>query len=172
VAEFNENVWAPWRMKYITALGEQSEGGGCFLCAYRDRPADDARNYVLWRSKRTLVLLNRYPYTSGHLLIAPVEHKPEPEDFDEATLCELMLRLRDAKRAVRRALRADGFNIGMNLGRCAGAGLPDHMHWHLVPRWDGDTNFMFVSGDVRVIPESLDETYRRIRRAASDLGLP
>lgn len=170
MAERNKNVWAPWRMPYIDQLGGEDQAG-CFLCRYRDEPAADASNHVLWRTPQTLVLLNRFPYTGGHLLIAPTAHVPQPEDLPESTLCELALRLRDAKRVLAEAFAAEGFNLGMNLGRCAGAGLPDHMHWHIVPRWTGDTNFMAVSGDVRVIPLALEEIYDRLRAAAGRLGL-
>lgn len=169
MAEHNENLWAPWRIEYIEQLGQREQG--CFLCDYRNAPERDAENLVLWRSPRTLVVLNRFPYTGGHLLIAPIDHKPQPEDLDEQTLCELMLRMRDAKRALQRAVGAEGFNFGMNLGRCAGAGLPDHMHWHIVPRWSGDTNFMAVSGDVRVIPIALRKLYDKLRAAGEALGL-
>ena len=172
MGETSENVWAPWRMEYIAGLEEQRDKGGCFLCRYRDTPEDDGRNHVLWRSERTLTVLNRFPYTNGHLLLAPTAHCSQPEELSDQVLVELTLRIRDAKRVLQRALSAQGFNIGMNLGRCAGAGLPDHVHWHIVPRWDGDTNFMAVTGQVRVIPETLQAVAERFRAAAAEAGLP
>lgn len=177
MAEFNRNVWAPWRMSYIETLDDDAPDAGesanrCFLCNYFADSARDAEHYVLWRSKQTLVVLNRYPYSNGHLLVAPAGHVADFGAVDEGTLVEMMLRLRNAQRALAHVFRPDGYNIGANLGRCAGAGLPGHLHWHIVPRWGGDTNFMTVVGDARVIPQALEETYTRLRAASQDLGLP
>lgn len=171
--EFNENLSAPWRMKYLESL--RTAGGttpGCFLCRYADTPADDAANFILWRSERTLTLLNRFPYTNGHLLIAPLAHTAQPESLPADTLSELTRRLCDAKRVLDEMLHPDGYNIGMNLGHCAGAGLPDHIHWHIVPRWGGDTNFMAVVGDVRMLPQTHEVVWERFRTAAAKLSLP
>ncbi len=170
MAEFQRCVWAPWRMEYIEELSTHADQG-CFLCRYHQTPADDRQNRVLWRSEKTLVALNRFPYSSGHVLIAPAAHQAQPEDLPEDVLAELMLRLRDVKRILARALDAQGFNIGMNLGRCAGAGLPDHLHWHVVPRWEGDTNFMPVLADVKVVPETLDRICAKFAAARAQLGL-
>jgi ATP adenylyltransferase len=159
-------------MEYITQLENQQDSANCFLCRYRDRPQDDRQNHVLWRSERTLTVLNRFPYTSGHLLVAPTLHCGQPEVLPEDVLVELALRTRDAKRVLERAVNAQGFNIGMNLGKCAGAGLPDHVHWHVVPRWEGDTNFMAVTGPTRVIPQALQVVDEKFRTLAADLGLP
>lgn len=176
MAEFSGNIWAPWRMAYIRGMtpGAQpdTETPGCFLCRYAAQPDRDAANLVLWRSPRTLVLLNRYPYTNGHVMIAPVDHQPDMGALPEAVLFELAQRIRDALRVLCEAVKAEGFNVGLNLGRCAGAGLPDHVHWHVVPRWAGDTNFMSSVGDVRVIPEALQDVYERFRTVASGLSLP
>ncbi|RMF83329.1 MAG: HIT domain-containing protein [Planctomycetota bacterium] len=166
--EASKNIWAPWRMEYIDQLDGDE---GCFLCSYATRPDDDASNRVVWRTDRVLVVMNRFPYTGGHLLVAPLEHVPDFEDMSDELLCALTIGVRDAQRVVKAALRAEGFNIGLNLGRCAGAGLPGHLHWHVVPRWGGDTNFMSVIGDVRVIPEALDRTYKRLCAAAEGVGL-
>jgi len=172
MSEVNDNLWAPWRMEYIAELEDGKSDAGCFLCRYRETPQDDERNHVLWRSERTLTVLNRFPYTNGHLLVAPTVHCGEPEDLPEEALVELTLRIRDAKRVLQRAVSAKGFNIGMNLGRCAGAGLPEHLHWHLVPRWEGDTNFMAVTGRARVIPQALQAVNERFRALSAELGLP
>jgi ATP adenylyltransferase len=157
-------------MEYIAGLHGGADAG-CFLCRYRETPADDAANLVLWRTARTLVLLNRFPYNNGHLLVAPVEHEAEPEKLSDDVLLELARRICDAKRVLAAGLNAQGFNIGMNLGRCAGAGLPDHLHWHIVPRWNGDTNFMPVVGDVRVIPQALERVRETFLAEARKLGL-
>ncbi len=172
MSETNLNVWAPWRMEYIEGLEDRDGGEGCFLCRYRDERRQDAQNHVLWRSERTLVLLNRFPYTNGHLLVAPLEHRGRLEELDHETLVEMTLRIRDALRVLQEIVHAQGFNIGMNIGRCAGAGLPDHVHWHIVPRWEGDTNFMAVTGGVRIIPQALEAVDRQFRETAQRLGLP
>ncbi len=171
MAEFQKNLWAPWRMEYIVGLGPGADSG-CFLCQVVEKPAEDERNYVLWRSARTIVLLNLFPYSSGHVLVAPTGHLAEPEDLADDLMLELMQRMRDAKRVLQAALAAQGFNIGLNLGRCAGAGLPGHLHVHVVPRWSGDVNFMAVLGDVKVMPQSLPEVRRLFLAKAAELGLP
>lgn len=167
--ERRRNLWAPWRMEYLESLECQD---GCFLCRYRDEPEADKTNFVVWRGASTLVLLNRFPYTGGHLLIAPYAHVPALADLDEPTFMAIMRLLRDTPRILTKALSAHGFNIGLNLGRCAGAGLPDHLHLHVVPRWQGDTNFMSVVGDVRTMPVAFEEIYARVRKAGEALGLP
>jgi len=171
MAEQNDNVWAPWRMQYIESLDKDEDAGGCFLCRYASTPDADRENHVLIRSERTLVLLNRFPYTNGHLLVAPAAHVADPLDLPEDVLFELSRRLCDAKRVLDRVLTPQGYNLGMNLGRCGGAGLPEHLHWHIVPRWGGDTNYMSVVADVRVIPQSLDELHKRFLDAATQLGV-
>jgi ATP adenylyltransferase len=171
MAEFNTNLWAPWRMEYIRSLGEQSRDEGCFLCHYRDHPDDDAKNRVLWRTAGVFVVMNRFPYTNGHLLVALSAHKGDFRELSEAELCDLSRGLRDGVDVLRATLNPQGFNIGYNLGHCAGAGLPDHLHAHIVPRWSGDTNFMAVVGDSRVIPDSLDAVHAELSRHAQILKL-
>ncbi len=171
--EFNENLAVPWRMKYLESL--RAGGGtspGCFLCRYAAAPDEDATNFVLWRTPRTLTLLNGFPYTNGHLLIAPTAHTAQLESLPPETLSELSQRLVDAKRVLDEMLHPEGYNLGMNLGPCAGAGLPDHIHWHIVPRWGGDTNFMAVVGDVRMLPQTHDVVWERFHAAAAKLDLP
>lgn len=170
--EQNPNLWSPWRMEYIEGLaGTPGGGDGCFLCGYRDSPAGDTANLVLWRSPRTLVLMNKFPYTNGHLLVAPTAHIGQFEDVPDDVHAELVLRVRDAKRVLDRVVRAQGYNIGINLGACAGAGLPQHVHWHIVPRWGGDTGFMAAVGSVRLIPQAMDTVYERFLATAAELGL-
>lgn len=169
MTDFQKNLWAPWRMEYITGLG--TGGNGCFLCHAIASPQDDEKNHVLRRDAHTLVLLNLFPYNSGHVLIAPITHTGQPEDLPDEVLLALMQRTRDVKRVLEAALGAQGFNIGINLGRCAGAGLPEHLHVHVVPRWNGDVNFMAVLGDVKVIPQSLAAVHKLFRTKATELGL-
>jgi len=168
--ERQRNVWAPWRLEYIHQLAEGADG--CFLCRYRDDREHDEKNLLLWRGRRSLMVLNRFPYTGGHSLVAPFEHVANLSDLDGETLCEMMEMLADAQQVLAHALRAEGFNVGMNIGRCAGAGLPGHLHVHIVPRWSGDTNFMSVFGGTRVISAALDELYRQLRQAGEELRLP
>lgn len=170
--EQNQNLWTPWRMAYIEGLDGAPPITGCFLCHYRDHPGEDETNGVLWRTADTLVVLNRYPYTNGHVMVAPTQHCATLEELPDAVLCQLMLRMRDAKVVLTEAVAAQGFNIGINLGQCAGAGLPGHVHWHIVPRWGGDTNFMAVLGDVRLIPQALRALQQRFRETAERLGRP
>ena len=168
--EWSRNIWAPWRMEYIDSLTDDQDD--CFLCRFRDEPADDEKNLVLWRGRRTLAVLNRFPYTAGHSMVAPLQHVGDLGDLDGETLAEMMQLLQDLQRLLTDAVRAHGFNIGMNIGRCAGAGLPGHLHAHIVPRWRGDTNFMAVFSGARVISQSLDTLYAQLRRSAEKLGLP
>jgi ATP adenylyltransferase len=167
MSDHPKNLWAPWRMEYIEGLAESD---GCFLCRAAEA-TDDAQCHVLWRQPQTVVLLNRFPYSSGHVLIAPRVHAAELEDLPDAVLLELMQQTRDAQRVLQDTLHAQGFNVGINLGRCAGAGLPGHLHVHVVPRWSGDTNFMAVLANTKVIPQSLAEVRRLFLASATRLGL-
>jgi ATP adenylyltransferase len=170
--ERSRNLWAPWRMEYIDSLGPADQPDGCFLCAYRDQPERDEENLVLWRGQSCFVVMNRFPYTGGHALVAPFDHRGQMDCLDPAVLLELMELVRDVQTILREAIDAKGFNVGINVGRCAGAGLPDHLHIHVVPRWPGDTNFMTVLGGVRVIPQALETLYDQLRRTGQELNLP
>ena len=168
--EWKTNIWAPWRMEYIRSLGDEDQG--CFLCRCRDEIDREAENLVLWRGRNCIAVLNRFPYTGGHALVAPLAHVGGLADLDGDAMREMMEHLRDLQVLLSHAIRAEGFNIGINIGRCAGAGLPEHLHVHVVPRWRGDTNFMPVFGDVRVIYESLANLHAQLRAAGEELGLP
>ena len=154
-----EHLWAPWRIRYILEAKEP----GCFLCR-NPQAADDAKNYILFRDRTCFAILNAYPYNAGHVLIAPYKHTAELDDLAETELADLLVLTRRCKQVLTRALKPDGFNIGMNLGRAAGAGVEDHMHLHIVPRWAGDTNFMTVADDLRVVPQALAEMYATLLR--------
>lgn len=171
MGETNQNLWAPWRLDYVKSLAGQDDAG-CFLCRYATTPDKDRENLVIWRTERCLTLFNRFPYANGHLLIAPIAHKAELHDLDEPTLDELICLTRDAQRLIREATCCHGSNVGMNFGKCAGAGLPGHLHVHIVPRWEGDINFMAVLADTRVIPQSIDALRDRMAEVARQLGLP
>ena len=152
-----QQLWAPWRLSYITSPKEKRDEG-CFLCRYRDSQAD-AENFVVTRGELTFVVLNRFPYNNGHLLIAPLAHVGSLNELDEQDLLECMQQLKKMTTALEETLNPQGFNVGLNIGSAAGAGLPGHLHWHIVPRWNGDTNFMSVIDDVTVIPQSLRALY-------------
>ncbi|MCZ7571426.1 MAG: HIT domain-containing protein [Ardenticatenaceae bacterium] len=160
-----ERLWTPWRMDYIM---DQKETGCPFCRALVAN--DDAGQYIVYRGERTFVILNRYPYNNGHLMIMPYAHVGDLSDLDEATRNEMMALLDLSVRALRETSRPQGFNMGLNLGEAAGAGVTDHLHMHVVPRWGGDTNYMTVLNEVRTIPELLDETYRRLQPVMARLA--
>jgi ATP adenylyltransferase len=153
-------LWSPWRFRYVTEGVKQN---GCVFCemARRD-PARDRDSYVLQRAPLNFVFLNLYPYTTGHILVAPYAHVSYLSDLDSESLKEIMLLARNIERALASVYHAEGYNVGMNLGRCAGAGVADHLHLHFLPRWVGDTNFMSVIGETRVLPEDLSVTYDKL----------
>lgn len=159
-------------MEYIRSLNKDGDECGCFLCRYAETPDRDPENHVVWRGDTCLTTFNRFPYCNGHLLSAPLAHVADLDGLDDATLNELIRQVRDARRLLAETTGAQGFNIGMNFGRCAGAGLPGHLHVHIVPRWEGDTNFMPVLGDLRVISQSIEALLRQMRESAPGLGLP
>lgn len=154
-----ERLWAPWRMQYIEVADVTV--GGCIFCRF---PAeqDDRANLILARGQHAFVIFNRYPYNNGHLMVIPYAHVSSPEQLDAAQQADLHTLLYRTLGILRGAFEPHGFNLGMNLGRTAGAGIADHCHYHIVPRWNGDTNFMPVLGDTRVISEGLTETYDKL----------
>jgi ATP adenylyltransferase len=157
-----ERIWSPWRMAYIQAAKEQGEDGGCIFC---DLPAegDDVRTMILARGELAFVIVNSFPYNPGHVMVAPFRHVGAFTSLEADELADVDALVARSIRALEQEMEPHGYNLGMNLGRVAGAGIPDHVHWHLVPRWNGDTNFMPVVGQTRVLPELLEETYARLR---------
>jgi ATP adenylyltransferase len=155
-----ERLWTPWRRAFIESAADDS-APGCFLCTHA-ASHDDRANLVLQRAARVYVLMNLYPYNSGHLMIAPYEHTGDLAGLDAVTAAELMHVTQRAVGVLTDEYRPHAFNVGMNLGRVAGAGVPDHLHIHVVPRWNGDTNFMPITANTKVLPESLDQTYDRL----------
>ncbi len=154
-----EQIWAPWRMVYIGG----DHGGDCVFCG-KANSEEDERNLVVLRGEKTFVIMNLYPYNNGHLLIMPYRHVGEIEDLDEEEMMELFKMTQKMVNALR-TFNPEGFNVGVNIGKAAGAGVPGHIHIHVVPRWCGDTNFMPVFGDVIVMSESLEATYKKIKDA-------
>ena len=155
------HLWAGWRNAYLAAPAEE----GCVLCRLVAPEAPDREGHVLWRGRTAAAVLNAYPYTSGHLLVLPIRHVGELEALEPDEAAELWDGLRQAVVALNGAYRPGGINLGANLGRAAGAGIPGHLHFHALPRWDGDTNFMTAVADVRVLPEPLDDTWAKVRAA-------
>ena len=152
-------LWAPWRMKYIVS----SKADGCFLCA-KSR-GDDLANHVVARGERVFALLNTFPYNSGHVLVAPYRHVADLDLLEPDERRELLDMIIQAKATMAKVMQPQGFNIGFNIGEIAGAGVADHVHGHIVPRWAGDTNFMPVLGDLRVVPQALEDTAELLRQA-------
>lgn len=164
-----DNLWAPWRMEFIQDKRLKGEPGPCVFCELRAGGPGD-QNLVLHRGKEVYVVMNRFPYTNGHLLVCSNDHVAELKDLSAAARAELLDWTAKSMAILREALEAQGFNCGLNVGRVAGAGILDHFHWHIVPRWKGDTNFLPVMADVRQMPEYLSETWRRLEPAFSRLS--
>lgn len=158
-----EILWAPWRMTYIEKPTTGKPAGDIFL----DLPAqnEDERNLILFRGETAFVMLNAFPYTNGHLLIAPYRQTAEIDALNDDELLEINQLVAKGIRWIRKCYRPDGFNVGVNMGAASGAGIPVHVHWHIVPRWNGDTNFMTTIGNVRVMPQTLEDSFARLREA-------
>jgi ATP adenylyltransferase len=163
-------LWAPWRLSYVASARRPSEGDPCFICQGLAEN-DDRRNLIVLRSPGSVVVLNRFPYNNGHLLVAPLVHKGKLHELGADEMLAIMESLRRTVDILDELIHPAGYNIGLNLGEAAGAGLPGHLHWHVVPRWHGDTNFMPVIADSKVIVQSLDTLYdlltARLRKKSS-----
>ncbi|MBI4614568.1 MAG: HIT domain-containing protein [Planctomycetes bacterium] len=158
-------LWAPWRMEFILKGREKD----CFLCRYlAEDPARDRENLVLWRGENVFVVLNRYPYSNGHLMVVPNRHTADLAELDGRTAAEMWDALGRMVRLLTAVLRTEGTNVGLNLGRAAGAGVDDHLHLHVVPRWVGDTNFMPVLSGTKVISQSLSACYDALARRLAE----
>ena len=154
-----KRLWASWRMKYISSADKQP---GCAFCEALKKE-DSAENLIVHRGKNSLIILNKYPYTSGHLMVAPLVHVANIEELDAETGNEIFQLITHSTTTLKMVYQPEGFNIGANLGQAAGAGIPGHLHFHIVPRWNGDTNYMSTIGEIRVIPEDIEITYKRIK---------
>ena len=157
-----EKLFSPWRSKYISSFANEAPDGACVFCsAYGSR--DDAESLIVHRGREAFVIMNRFPYNSGHLMVLPIRHTGEFQSLSRSEHAEMMELLAASERALRELSNPHAFNIGMNLGRTAGAGIEGHLHWHIVPRWNGDTNFMPVLADVKVVSEDMAEQWMRLR---------
>ena len=152
-------LWAPWRMEYILS---EDKDESCIFCPGDDRAQDEER-LILYVGSLSMVMMNRFPYNNGHLLVAPIKHVKGLEDLSHEETLDILLMVRRSISILKEIMDPEGFNVGLNLGRVAGAGMEQHMHFHIVPRWNGDNNYMTVVGEVRVIPEHIIETYGRLR---------
>jgi ATP adenylyltransferase len=153
-----DHLWAPWRLSYVASAKAPAKDDPCFICKGL-KEQDDRKNLVVLRTALSLVMLNRFPYNNGHLLVAPRAHKGKLSDLAPDEMLELMETLRRMVALLDELMHPDGYNIGLNLGHAAGAGLPGHLHWHVVPRWHGDTNFMPIVGNTKVIAQALDDLF-------------
>ena len=161
-----ERMWAAWRGEYVVGADDQvHDGDACVFCRILSSGLPDNETYVLWRGKRVFAILNAYPYTSGHLMVMPLRHIAELDELDDDEADELFAAARHAVAAVKVAYEPGGFNLGANLGRAGGAGIPGHLHLHVLPRWNGDTNFMTAIAETRVLPESLPTTWKKLKEA-------
>ncbi len=158
-----QRLWSPWRSEYLDSGGPDSKNIGCVFCYLRDHADDDEQNYVLYRGSYNFVVLNLYPYISGHLMVVPYDHVGELDGAAKVTTDEMMDLAKRTQTALRAAYGPEGYNLGMNLGKAAGAGIADHIHIHIMPRWGGDTNFMTTVAETRVLPEDLATTYQKLR---------
>lgn len=160
-------LWSPWRFRYVS--GGATKGDCPFCDMARADPGQDRERLILHRAKYNFVFLNLFPYTSGHLLVAPYAHRARLHEIEDAALNEMMRLARDAESALESVYHAEGYNMGINIGKCAGAGVADHLHTHCLPRWTGDANFMSVAGETRVLPEELSTTYQKLAGAFQHL---
>lgn len=156
-----DRLWSPWRYQYVSRA---APGDPCIFCS-KPAAGDDRASHILLRAEHNFILLNLYPYTSGHLMIAPYRHVARLSDLDPAALAEMIALAARAERALTEVYRPQGLNLGMNLGECAGAGVAGHLHMHVLPRWMGDASFMTTIGETRVLPEDLDTTYEKLAGA-------
>lgn len=159
-----KQLWAPWRMQYVG--GEQRPG--CLFCRVIENPDDPDADLVLWRPPGAIVMLNKFPYNPGHAMVAPHRHVATFEDLDDEASLDLMRAQRRTLQVLRAVMNPDGFNVGANLGKAGGAGIPDHAHVHVVPRWDGDTSFMVVLDDVKVVNEALAQTAEKLKSSFAE----
>jgi ATP adenylyltransferase len=157
----NYRIWAPWRLEYVKDAAKDNEHE-CIFCT-KPSEVDDEANFIVHRGAQCFVILNTFPYTNGHLMVAPYEHTPALQDLDSGTIAEIMALAQQAMRRLEEVYSPHGYNVGFNQGRIAGAGFENHIHMHVVPRWGGDTNFMPVLADTRVMPQTLEQSYEALR---------
>jgi ATP adenylyltransferase len=160
-----EIIWAPWRLSYVSKVGKGNDKE-CFICkAAREHPEGDEKNLLLFKGKKALVILNRYPYNTGHLMVCPIRHTGDFLSLLPEEILEINELLKRALKTLKRVYNPDGFNVGLNLGKASGGSVDTHIHYHVIPRWVGDTNFLPVTAGVKVIPQALEETFKALKNA-------
>lgn len=158
-----DTIWAPWRMEYILKAEEGAEAP-CIFCN-RIKQKSDKKNLILYRGQHSFIIMNRFPYNNGHLMIVPYRHSGDILKLHKEEECEMFQLIQISVQVLQAVMKPHGFNVGMNLGRVAGAGIEDHLHYHIVPRWNGDTNFMPIIGNTKVVSEALDQSYKKLKKA-------
>lgn len=166
-----EILWSPWRSKYIGTFKDEASKtkDDCFFCEAIGNPSEDAERLVIWRYDNCIVLLNKFPYNNGHVLIAPIRHVGEITELEDFELHEMMIAIKTTVKALDKLYQPHGYNVGANLGRAAGAGVPSHIHWHVIPRWNGDTSFTSTISDVKVVSISIEDTQEKLSKIFIDL---
>lgn len=166
-----EKLWSPWRSQYIDSFNTDSRPGDCIFCGMKDLDVHSMDNLLVDRGEHTFTVLNLYPYNSGHMMIVPKRHLSDMNELSDSELLEIMNKLKIGQNALSIISKPHGFNVGANFGRVSGAGIDDHIHFHIVPRWNGDSNFMPVIGEVKVISQDLLETKRKLLQAYKELSI-
>ena len=156
-----KKLWAPWRFEYLAGVDDSDQE--CIFCT-RPKESNDKKNLIVYRSEFSFIILNKYPYNSGHLMIVPYEHKSDLASFSDDILLDMQHSLQKAITVIKNVMHPHGMNIGINIGRAAGAGIDQHLHYHMVPRWNGDTNFMPVITETKVVSESLEKTWKKLKK--------
>lgn len=164
-----KNLWSPWRSQYIDSFHDKEKNIGCILCDLSNEDPAEISNLLIEKGKLTFTVMNLYPYNNGHLMIIPYNHKSKLEELSVEENTEVMEKLQLAAKALKAAINPEGFNIGANIGKCAGAGIEDHIHFHIVPRWNGDTNFMPAVSEVKVISQDLVQTKQKLLKAYQEI---
>ena len=164
-----ERLWSPWRSKYIESFSEKGRAKKCIFCGVRNGK-DEADRFIVWKGRECFIVMNVFPYNSGHLMVVPYSHHSSLDDLNDDESLELMNGTKLAMKLLRRASHPDGFNIGANIGRSSGAGIEGHVHLHVVPRWQGDTNFLPVLTDTKIISQDMRDTYKKLKAAVKKLS--
>ncbi len=165
-----EILWSPWRSKYIESFKEENTETSCFVCEAIEKVEEEKERLVVHRSSHTIVIMNKFPYNAGHLLICPLKHIPNLEFLTDDELLDLIQTVRKSIAVLEKAMKPHGFNVGINIGRVAGAGLPEHIHFHVIPRWNGDTSFISVISDTKVISQSMEEIREKLIELFQELN--
>lgn len=164
-----EILWSPWRSKYIESFKDEKSDETCFICEAIEKVEEKKDRLVVFRTNFTIVLMNKFPYNAGHLLVSPIKHTSTLDSLDKDQLFDLISVVRFSIKVLDEAMKPHGYNVGINIGRVAGAGLPEHIHFHVIPRWNGDTSFISIVSDTKVISQSMEEIFEKLSNLFNDL---